>query len=233
MKKIFIVISLMLTLCLSFVSCNNSSDNDTNSNTQDDEDLDNQDILDTDDTSIQIEYDAEREAKDNEFPFDNIIIERYGYDIVAAGKYYGNDFDSVTDYGSYYRIIDNYVDFSELTAWGNQVDESAFDENVVLVLHSYKSYCTYNSIKHEKGSFIELKSQTNSEKISLIEMWVRSSRAEIVDGEIVVKTNEENVILFPMDVKETLYLLIPKEELPENLPVNGEICLLERIEEME
>ena len=191
-------------------------------------------INNTVDTSIQVEYDAEKEANDNEFPFDNIIVERNGYDIISAGKYYGNDFDNIKYYGSYYRIIDNYTDFSELTQWGNKADESVFNANVVLVLHSYKNYYVYDSNKSQKGAFIELKKETNSKKISLIEMWVRNSRAEIVNGEIVVPSlNNEDEILFPADVKETLYLLIPKDELPSNLPINGEIELKSQIIELE
>ena len=180
----------------------------------DDKNLDNQDILDT------------LVPNDEDFPFDNIVVERSGYDIVAAGKYYGNDFDNIKYYGSYYRIIDNYEDFSELTQWGNQVDKSVFDSNVILVLHSYRSHYVYNSIRSEKGIFIELKEEKGSKKLSLTEMWIISDRAEIgKEDTIGSRTKAKSAFLYPIDVKETQYLLIPKEDLPSNLPVNGELEL--------
>ena len=130
----------------------------------DDKDLDNQDILDT------------LVPNDEEFPFDTIIVERNGYDIVAAGKYYGDDFDSVIDYGSYYRIIDNYEDFSKLTQWGNQLDKAIFDENFVLVLYSYTKCSVYYS--HPKfyelngiGQFCDFKFDVNNSKISISETY--------------------------------------------------------------
>lgn len=178
------------------------------------EDLNKQDILDT------------LIPNDEDFPFDNIVVERSGYDIVAAGKYYGNDFDNIKYYGSYYRIIDNYEDFSELTQWGNQVDKSVFDSNVILVLHSYRSHYVYNSIRSEKGIFIELKEEKGSKKLSLTEMWIISDRAEIgKEDTIGSRTKAKSAFLYPIDVKETQYLLIPKEDLPSNLPVNGELEL--------
>ena len=192
----------------------------------DDKNLDNQDTPITVDTYIQVEYNPETEAKDNEFPFDSIILEQSGYKVVAAGKYYGNDFDNIKYYGSYYRIIDNYEDFSELTQWGNQVDKTVFDSNVILVLHSYRSHYVYNSIRSEKGIFIELKEEKGSKKLSLTEMWIISDRAEIgKEDTLGSRTKAKSAFLYPIDVKETQYLLIPKEDLPSNLPVNGELEL--------
>ena len=143
---------------------NDSNKNESDTNTEklsdtlvpnDDKDLDNQDILDT------------LVPNDEEFPFDTIIVERNGYDIVAAGKYYGNDFDNVKDYGSYYRIIDNYEDFSEFTQWGNQIDEAIFDENFVLVLYSYKNHYIYNSVQSQKGTYKSLKIETDLNELSI------------------------------------------------------------------
>ena len=103
MKRILILL-LALMLCFAAVACNvtpKDSDSDTETETVTDTGTET-----TVDTSIQVEYDSEREAKDNEFPFENIRINRSGYDIIAAGKYYGNDFDNIKYYGSYYRIIE-------------------------------------------------------------------------------------------------------------------------------
>ena len=111
MKKLLTILLIVLTVAVALVSCdennidiggnidsqpgiNTEKTNDTSSS-NDNEDSNRQDNPGTVDTSIQVEYDADREAQDNEFPFDSIIIERNGYDLVAAGKYYGNDFENV------------------------------------------------------------------------------------------------------------------------------------------
>lgn len=234
MKKLLAAISMLLVLSTMIVACDIISNGDALSTGNESSDELNPDNNDTVDTSIKIEDDADREDKDNEFPFENIIVERNGYDIIAAGRYYGNDFDSVKYYGSYYRIIDNYDDFSELTQWGNKIEKSVFDENFVLVLYSYKSHYLYNSVGSQKGVFNDLKKEANSARLSLRETWVRNNRAEIVDGKIIVSgTNKENEVLFPTEVQETLYLLISKNELPSDLSANGELHLISEIEEME
>ena len=130
---------------------------------------------------------------------------------------------------------DNYDDFSTLTAWGNKIDRSVFNDNFILVLHTYKNHYLYNSVRHEKGTFSTLKIETNSIKLSLIEEWVVNGRTEIVDGETIIPQikRKENEILFPIDVYETLYLLIPKNELPNDLPINGEINVKTSILELE
>ena len=244
MKKLFSIILTLLMLIGILASCgsyespdenpaNTGSNGETtgggNSNLENDKD--NESTV----PPIEVEYDEEREANDSEFPFDNIVIERNGYDLVAGGRYYGNDFDNVKYYGSYYRIIDNYSDFSELTQWGNDIDESTFNDNFVLVLYSYKNHYLYNSVRSEKGTFSTLKIETNSIKLSLIEEWVVDGRAEIVDGETIISQTKwkENEILFPIDVHEILYLLIPKNELPNELPINGEINVKTLIRELE
>ena len=251
MKKILITIAMILTLCLSFVACGNETDSgrtdsnlngssgvssgtDTNgsANTVDSTPSSTEDTV-TADTSIKVDYDADREAQDNEFPFDNIVIERNGYDIVAAGKYYGKDFDNIKYYGSYYRIIDNYEDFSKLTQWGNQLDETIFDENFVLVLYSYKNHYIYNSVQSQKGTYKSLKIETDLNELSIIEEWIRSSRIEIVDGERVPSTYYEDEILFPIEVQETIYLLIPKNEVHSDLSVSGKINLKTQISDLE
>ena len=145
MKKLLAAISMLLVLSIMIVACDIIPNGDALSTGDESSDELNPDNNDTVDTSIKIEDDADREDKDNEFPFENIIVERNGYDIIAAGKYYGNDFDNVKYYGSYYRIIDNYTDFSELTQWGNKIEKSVFDENFVLVLYSHTSCCVYFS----------------------------------------------------------------------------------------
>ena len=148
MKNILSIILALLMLVGILASCGNYE------NPNDDKDLDNQDklepIVPNDDTK--------------DFPFDNIVLVRNGYDIVAAGRYYGDDFDNVKYYGSYYRIIDNYDDFSTLTAWGNKIDKSVFNDNFILVLHTYKNHYLYNSARSEKGTFSTLKIETNSIK---------------------------------------------------------------------
>ena len=184
------------------------------------------------DTSIKVEYDAEREASDNEFPFDNIIVERNGYDIVSAGKYYGDDFDNIIYYGSYYRIIDNYNDFSELTAWGNKIDESVFEDSFVLVLYTYKNYDVYYSPSefydfnnlYNRGCFENFEIDKNTNKLKIDETWVAMffgspfygpSAPSIADCEILIPTEKHEII----------YLLIPKTDLKDELPINGEIEL--------
>ena len=177
-------------------------------------------------TSIEEKDDSEYDKHDGEFPFDNIIVERNGYDIVAAGRYYGSDFDDVKYYGSYYRIIDNYADFSDLTQWGNKINESVFEENFILVLHTYQNCYLYNSTKSQKGTFSKLKIDENSKKLSLLESWTVHGMAEIGEDEVIIlKTKKGNEIIFPADVKETMYLVIPKSELPKGLSNNGEIDL--------
>ena len=188
------------------------------------------------DTSIKVEYDAEREASDNEFPFDNIIVERNGYDIVAAGKYYGDDFDNVKYYGSYYRIIDNYNDFSELTAWGNKIDESVFEDNFVLTLYTYKNYDVYYSHPdfielNERGEFTNFNAQTNI-GVSISEEWVIGGSTPDVDGYIPLDYEDYRVAL-PTETNEIIYLIISKNELPRNLPINGKINFKSIIEELE
>ena len=231
MKKLFISISLSMILCLVFLSCNNiPRDTDTNTGEIFGGNLGND--VNSDDTSIKVEYDEEREANDSEFPFDNIVIERNGYDLVAGGRYYGDDFDNVKYYGSYYRIIDNYSDFSELTQWGNDVDESVFNNNFVLVLHLYEKCSVYYS--HPEfyelniiGRFFDFKFDVSHNKICITESRYANRRIE--EGVVPPKL-EDYTVVFPTEKQETIYLLIPKDEMPSNLPINGEISFYEVIE---
>ena len=197
----------------------------------DDKNLDNQDTPITVDTYIQVEYNPETEAKDNEFPFDSIILEQSGYKVVAAGKYYGNDFDNIKYYGSYYRIIDNYEDFSELTAWGNNIDESLFSDNFILVLHTYKNaYDTYYS--HSKYNELNGKGRYSdfglSESGKLMITEGKSCSAKEVVGEAPNYIEDYEVIL-PIETQETIYLVIPKAEMPNNIKLNGEIILFHNV----
>ena len=247
MKKILITIAMILTLCLSFVACGNETDSsrtdsnlndssgissgtDTNgsANTVDSTPSSTEDTV-TADTSIKVDYDADREAQDNEFPFDNIVIERNGYDIVAAGKYYGKDFDNIKYYGSYYRIIDNYADFSELTQWGNRIDEAIFDDNFVLVLHTYSScnihysHPDFNKL-NQRGQFWNFSINLNTGKLSVSEKWSVGGGTPDIDGYIPPKL-ENYTVVFPTEKQETIYLLIPTGEMPNNSPTNGELDL--------
>ncbi|MBO4982498.1 MAG: hypothetical protein J6D23_00425 [Clostridia bacterium] len=247
MKKLLTILLIVLTVAVALVSCdennidiggnidsqpgiNTEKTNDTSSS-NDNEDSNRQDNPGTVDTSIQVEYDADREAQDNEFPFDSIIIERNGYDLVAAGKYYGNDFENVKYYGSYYRIIDNYEDFSELTQWGNKTDESLFDDNFILVLHSYKSaYDTY--YLHSKYAELNGKGRyrdfgfNESGRLTIIEGKSCSDKAVV--GEEPVYREDCEVIL-PIETVETIYLVIPKSEMPKEIQLNGEILLIKNV----
>ena len=251
MKKILITIAMILTLCLSFVACGNetgsgrtdsnlngssdiSSGTDTNgsANTVDSTPSSTKDTV-TADTSIKVDYDADREAQDNEFPFDNIVIERNGYDIVAAGKYYGKDFDNIKYYGSYYRIIDNYADFSELTQWGNQLDEAIFDDNFVLVLYSYTKCSVYYSHPkfnevNDKGQFSDFKLDVANNKISISETHSVNGMNIDKDGYVPPKI-EDYTVIYPIEKQEIIYLLISKDERPSNLPKNGEIDFYKEI----
>lgn len=216
-------------LCLVFISCNNSNSPDANSNNTSTDTSTDTAI----DTSIQVEYDAERESSDNEFPFDNIIVERNGYDIVSAGKYYGSDFDNVKYYGSYYRIIDNYENFSEITQWGEKIDKSVFNNNFVLVLYSYTKCSVYYSHPefHELngiGQFFDFKFDVNNSKISISETHSINGMNIDKDGYVPPKI-EDYTVVFPSEKQETIYLLIPKDEMPNNLPINGEISFYEKI----
>ena len=182
----------------------------------------------TTDTSIKVEYDAEREASDKEFPFDNIIVERNGYDIVAAGKYYGDDFDSIIYYGSYYRIIDNYNDFSELTAWGNKIDESVFEDNFVLVLYTYKNHDKYYSHQsfyhlHDRGQFDDFGIDKDTNTLTIRESWSIDLLTPL-DGPLPPSFYDYEIII-PTEKHEIIYLLIPKTDLKDELPINGEIEL--------
>ena len=190
-----------------------------------------QDIIDEASTSIQVEYDTEREAKDSEFPFDNIVIERAGYDIVAAGKYYGDDFNNIKYYGSYYRIIDTYEDFSALTAWGWNVDESLFGDNFILVLYTYKSaYDTYYS--HPKYNELNGKGRyrdfglTESGNLTITEGKSGSDRAVVGEDPI---CREDYEVTLPIEIQETIYLVIPKSEMPKDIKSNGEIILFQDV----
>ena len=182
----------------------------------DDKDLDDQDILDT------------LVPNDEDFPFDNIVVERNGYDIVAAGKYYGNDFDNVKDYGSYYRIIDNYNDFSELTAWGNKIDESVFEDNFVLVLYTYKNHDKYYSHQsfyhlHDRGQFDDFGIDKDTNTLTISESWSIDLLTPF-DGPLPPSFYDYEIII-PTEKHEMIYLLIPKTDLKDELPINGEIEL--------
>ena len=176
---------------------------------------------------IEVEYDEEREAKDNEFSFDSIVVERYGYDIVAAGRYYGKDFDNVKYYGSYYRIIDNYEDFSELTQFGEKIDKHIFDENFILILYTYEKCDVYYS--HSKfnrlncrGYFEDFDCDSHTEELEIFECCFTVESTPDIDGYIPPKLQDYTVV-FPTEKQETIYLVIPKDEMPNNLPINGEI----------
>lgn len=244
MKKVFTTFLLIIVLCIVLISCNVPSSNDTDINTES--------KVNTDDTNkntnVSENPDSDNTNNDSntnesgtnteksEFPFDNIIVERNGYDIVAAGKYYGNDFDSVTDYGSYYRIIDNYEDFSELTQWGNQLDETVFNENFILVLYSYLNCSVYYShsnfsILNQRGQFGSFGINLYTNKLELFEKWTLSGGALDLDGYVPPKM-EDCTVIFPTEKEEIIYLLISKDEITNNLTINGEIELKSEIIEL-
>ena len=229
MKKLLSIILVVLMLTALLASCgtpvNTNLDTDTNTDTTSDT---SQEPV---DTSIKVEYDAEREASDNEFPFDNIVVERNGYDIVAAGKYYGDDFDNVKYYGSYYRIIDNYNDFSELTAWGNKIDESLFSDNFILVLHLYKcaydtyyTHAKYNEL-NGKGIYRDF-GLNESGKLAIIESKNGNDRAVVGEDPIYIEDYET---ILPVETTETMYLVIPKIEMPKDIQINGEILFYQKV----
>ena len=251
MKKLFSILLVILMLIGMLVSCNvDNTDTNTNTNTNTSSDIDTSTQTDTNtdtstdtstdtaiDTSIQVEYDAERESSDNEFPFDNIVVERNGYDIVSAGKYYGSDFDNVKYYGSYYRIIDNYEDFSKLTQWGNQLDETIFDENFIFVLYSYSncsvyySHPTFNDL-NGLGEFAYFKMDMNSDKLSIFEIWSLDIRLPDKDNYTPLDYNYYKVVV-PKEAHEIIYLIIPKNELPNSMHINGEVKLIKGISKAE
>ena len=213
-----------------------SSDTETNTNTDTNENVnidENPDSGDaendnTADSSIKVEYDTEREASDNEFPFDNMVIERYGYDIVSAGRYYGDDFDNIKYYGSYYRIIDNYNDFSELTAWGNKIDELVFEDNFVLVLYTYKNHDVYYSLPefyhlHDRGHFDDFGNDKDTKMLKIIESWSVDIATPAYGPQPPHFYDYE--IIIPTEKHEIIYLLIPKTELKDEISINGEIEL--------
>lgn len=271
MKKLLIMFSFVLVLCLALLSCSNSDNIDTSNNlisdknydlnnnnidkslesinvensklsndsvvTKDFEDAENvlnSNLNDTFGTSVKVENDTSTEGSDSEFPFDSNILERHGYDIVAAGKYYGNDFDNVKYYGSYYRIIDNYVNFSELTQWGSQIDESIFNENFILTLYSYTNSSIYYSHSNFQklnglGYFTDFKVDSKTDNLYMLEKWTVGGMTPDIDG-YTPPTLEDYKVVFPVEKHVIIYLLIPKNELPKNLPINGEICLKSEIE---
>ncbi len=238
MKKILVTIAMILTLCLFFVACGKETDSShTDSNLNGSSGIssgtDTNGSANTVDTSIEVDYDADRAAQDNEFPFDSIIIERNGYDLVAAGKYYGNDFDNVEYYGSYYRIIDNYADFLELTLWGNRTDKSVFDDNFVLVLYSYTKCSVYYSHPefhklNDKGQFSDFRFDVTHNKICISETHSVNDMNIDKDGYVPPKI-EDYTVIYPIEKQEIIYLLISKDEKPSNLPKNGEIDFYEEI----
>ncbi|MBQ7906880.1 MAG: hypothetical protein IJ309_02795 [Clostridia bacterium] len=227
MKKLLIAISILLVLSIMIVACDIIPSGDELSSGNEDGGELNPDNNDTVDTSIKIEDDVDREDKDSEFPFEAVIVERDGYDIVAAGKYYGNDFDNVKYYGSYYRIIDNYDDFSELTAWGETVDKSLFDDNFILVLHSYKraydTYYTHSKYNELNGKGLYTNFGLNKTGILTISEGKSGSDRAVIGEEPIYIEDYETVL--PIETKETIYLVIPKSELPNDITVNGEIIL--------
>lgn len=254
MKKAFTTFLLVIVLCIVLVSCNVTSDNDTdidteskvttddtNKSTNVSENLDS-DNTDNDSNTNESDTNTEKPSNtlvpnDEEFPFDNIIVERNGYDIVAAGKYYGNDFDNVKDYGSYYRIIDNYEDFSDLTQWGNQIDEAIFDENFILVLYSYSKSSVYYSHPNFNelnglGQFKYLEMGTSTDKLSIFEIWVLDTLTPDTDDYTPLDYNDYKVV-FPKEMHEIIYLIIPKKELPISMHINGEIKLRKGISKAE
>lgn len=233
MKKLLAAISMLLVLSTMIVACDIIPNGDALSTGNESSDELNPDNNDTVDTSIKIEDDADREDKDNEFPFENIIVERNGYDIIAAGKYYGNDFDNVKYYGSYYRIIDNYTDFSELTQWGNQLEEVIFDENFVLVLYSHTRCCAYYSHPefhklNDKGQFSDFRFDVTHNKICISETHSVNDMNIDKDGYVPPKI-EDYTVIYPIEKQEIIYLLISKDERPNDLPKSGEIDLYEEI----
>lgn len=232
MKKMFFV--LILSIVLILVSCSENNIANSDSGTENYTNSDNSNVdLNTDaiDSSFKNEYNSERDIKDNEFPFDNIVVERNGYDIVAAGKYYGNDFDNVKYYGSYYRIIDNYEDFSKFTSWGGKVDESLFCDNFILVLHSYK--CAYDTY-YTHSKYNELNGKgiyrgfglDESGNLTIIECKSGNDRAVVGEDPIYIEDYET---ILPVETIETMYLVIPKTEMPKDIQLNGEILFYQKV----
>lgn len=153
------------------------------------------------------------------------------------GKYYGNDFDDVEYYGSYYRIIDNYTDFSKLTQWGNQLDEAVFGENFILVLYSYSNCNVYYSHPNFNelnglGQFKDLKMDTSTDKLSIYEIWSLNDGMPDTDNYTPLDYNDYEVV-FPKEVHEIVYLIIPKKELPNSMHINGEVKLRKGISKAE
>ena len=112
-----------------------------------------------------------------------------------------------------------------------------FDDCFVLVLHTYKNQHVYYSHLDEKGEYMDFGFDTSSNDLELRERWIWNGGPDgIIDSngnEIELPETESRRTEFPANVCETIYLLISKNELPSNLPINGEINLKTDIIELE
>ena len=159
-------------------------------------------------TPIEIENEEERKASDDARieGFENFIYNNGGYQVVTAGKYYGNDFDNAVYYGSYYRIIDNYEAFSELTQWGKNIDESIFKNYFILVLHTHSSRISTS------GAFTDFEISEIADKVKITETF----RTQYYSS-------------FPADVTKTIYLIIPNDLLTKEVDINGVITIVSSV----
>ena len=131
------------------------------------------------------------------------------------------------------NIIDNYADFSNLTQWGNKIDEWEFDENFILVLYSYQKYSIYYSHPefnelNGRGQFCNFVFDVNHNKICINETYFINDMNIDKDGYVSPKIEDYTVVV-PTEKQEIIYLLISKDNMVNDLPYNGEISFYEEI----
>jgi len=192
------LISILLSLIFIF-SLSACSNNTVNTDTQ----------TEAEDTSIKISDSEKERREETELGIQNPYISKAEdgyYSVIRCGKYLGNDFKNTDYYENYYRIIDNYEDFCSLTQIGSQYDKEIFNEYSVLVIHRY----TYN-IGNYGIKFYGLKKAEHYVYNVHLEIWEELANDYLPD--------------IPGEVRQTIYLLIPNSDIPQNVEMNGEISI--------
>lgn len=87
----------------------------------------------------------------------------------------------------------------------------------------YYSHPNFNEL-NGLGQFKDLKMDTSTDKLSIYEIWSLNDGMPDTDNYTPLDYNDYEVV-FPKEVHEIVYLIIPKKELPNSMHINGEVKL--------
>lgn len=139
------------------------------------------------------------------------------------------DFDDLKEnFNIYITVcIVNVPQFSDLVT-PNDNKDNLVEVKLPVVSYSHPNFNELNGL----GQFKDLKMDTSTDKLSIYEIWSLNDGMPDTDNYTPLDYNDYEVV-FPKEVHEIVYLIIPKKELPNSMHINGEVKLRKGISKAE